>query len=40
MAQEVGEPGVTSSNLENITSHTLQGYPTEDKNMSTIWEII
>jgi hypothetical protein len=35
MAQQVGEPGVTSSDPENITNHTLQGYPTEDKNMST-----
>ena len=40
IAQEVGEPGVTSSNLENVTNQTLQDYPTEDKNMSTIWEII
>ena len=35
MAQEVGEPGLTPIDPENVTNQTLQGYPTEDKNMST-----
>ena len=35
MAQEVGGPGVTPIDPENVTNQTLQGYPTEDKNMST-----
>ena len=28
-------PGVTPIDPENVTNQTLQGYPTEDKNMST-----
>ena len=35
MAQEVGGPGLTPTDPENVTNQTLQGYPTEDKNMST-----
>ena len=35
MAQEVGGPGLTPIDPENVTDQTLQGYPTEDKNMST-----
>jgi hypothetical protein len=35
MAQQVGAPGVTPTDPENVTNQTLQGYPTEDKNMST-----
>jgi hypothetical protein len=35
MAQEVGGPGLTLIDPENVTIQTLQGYPTEDKNMST-----
>ena len=35
MAQEVGGPGLTPIDPENVTNQTLQGYPTEDKNMST-----
>ena len=35
MAQEVGGPGLTQIDPENVTNQTLQGYPTEDKNMST-----
>jgi hypothetical protein len=35
MAQQVGWPGVTPLDPENVTNQTLQGYPTEDKNMST-----
>ena len=27
--------GVTPIDPENVTNQTLQGYPTEDKNMST-----
>ncbi|MGE0243444.1 MAG: hypothetical protein AB7P56_05905 [Nitrososphaeraceae archaeon] len=32
MAQQ--GPGVTPIDPENVTDQTLQGYPTEDKNMS------
>jgi hypothetical protein len=35
MAQQVGGPGVTPIDPENITNQTLWSYPTEDKNMST-----
>ena len=28
-------PGVTPIDPENVTNKTLQGYPTEDKDMST-----
>ena len=35
MAQEVRGPGLTPIDPENVTNQTLQGYPTEDKNMST-----
>ena len=35
IAQEVGGPGLTPIDPENVTDRTLQGYPTEDKNMST-----
>jgi hypothetical protein len=35
MAQQVGGPGVTPIDPENVTNQTLQSYPTEDKNMST-----
>jgi hypothetical protein len=35
MAQQVGGPGVTPLDPENVTNQTLQDYPTEDKNMST-----
>ena len=35
VAQEVGGPGLTPIDPENVTNQTLQGYPTEDKNMST-----
>jgi hypothetical protein len=35
MAQEVGGPGLTPIDPENVTNQTLQDYPTEDKNMST-----
>ena len=35
MAQQVGGPGVTPIDPENVTNQTLQGYPTADKNMST-----
>ncbi len=35
MAQQVGGPGLTPIDPENVTNQTLQGYPTEDKNMST-----
>lgn len=35
MAQEVGGPGLTPIDPENVTNQTLQGYPTEDNNMST-----
>ena len=35
IAQQVGGPGVTPIDPENVTNQTLQGYPTEDKNMST-----
>jgi hypothetical protein len=36
MAQPaVDGPGVTPIDPENVTNQTLQGYPTEDKNMST-----
>ena len=35
MAQQVGGPGVTPVDPENVTNQTLQCYPTEDKNMST-----
>jgi hypothetical protein len=35
MAQQVGGPGVTTIDPENVTNQTLQSYPTEDKNMST-----
>ena len=35
MAQQVGGPGVTLLDPENVTNQTLQDYPTEDKNMST-----
>ncbi len=35
MAQQQGGPGVTPIDPENVTNQTLQGYPTEDKNMST-----
>ena len=31
MAQEVGGPGLTPIDPENVTNQTLQGYPTEDK---------
>jgi hypothetical protein len=34
MAQDQ-EQGVTPIDPENVTNQTLQGYPTEDKNMST-----
>lgn len=34
-AQEVGGPGLTPIDPENVTNQTLQGYPTEDNNMST-----
>ena len=33
MAQQ--GPGVTPIDPENVTDQTLQGYPTDDKNMST-----
>ena len=33
MAQDQ-EQGVTPIDPENVTNQTLQGYPTEDKNMS------
>ena len=39
MAQQVGEPGVTPTDPKNVTNQTLQGYPTEDKNMSTGLEV-
>jgi hypothetical protein len=32
MAQQ--GPGITSIDPENLTNQRLQGYPTEDKNMS------
>jgi hypothetical protein len=35
MAQQVGGPGLTPIDPENVTNQTLQEYPTEDKNMST-----
>ena len=35
MAQQVGGPGVTPIDPENVTNQTLRSYPTEDKNMST-----
>ena len=35
MVQKVGGPGVTPTDPKNVTNQTLQGYPTEDKNMST-----
>jgi hypothetical protein len=36
MAQDQDqEQGVTPIDPENVTNQTLQGYPTEDKNMST-----
>jgi hypothetical protein len=35
MAQQVGGPGVTTIDPENVTNQTLQSYPTENKNMST-----
>ena len=35
IAQQVGGPGVTPIDPENVTNQTLQSYPTEDKNMST-----
>jgi hypothetical protein len=35
MAQQVGGPRVTPIDPENVTNQTLQGYPAEDKNMST-----
>jgi len=35
MAQQVGGPGLTQIDPENVTNQTLQDYPTEDKNMST-----
>ena len=35
LAQEVGGPGLTPIDPENVTNQTLQDYPTEDKNMST-----
>ena len=35
MAQQVGGPGLTPIDPENVTNQTLQDYPTEDKNMST-----
>ncbi len=35
MAQQVRGPGVTPIDPENVTNQTLQGNPTEDKNMST-----
>ena len=37
MAQQgpMSEPGVIPIEPENVTNQTLQGYPTEDKNMST-----
>ena len=38
MAQDQ-EQGVTPIDPENVTNQTLQGYPTEDKNMSTGIEI-
>ena len=38
MAQDQ-EQGVTPIDPENVTNQTLQGYPTEDKNMSTGMEI-
>ena len=33
MAQQ--GPGVTPIDPQNVTNQTLQGYPTEDRNMST-----
>lgn len=36
MAQQ--RPGVTPIDPQNVTNQTLQGYPTEDRNMSTgLW---
>ena len=35
LAQEVGEPGLTPIDPENVTNQTLQDIPTEDKDMST-----
>ena len=35
MAQEVGGPGLTTIDPENVTNQTLQDYPTEDRDMST-----
>ena len=35
MAQEVGGPGLTPIDPENVTNQTLQDIPTEDKDMST-----
>jgi len=33
MAQQ--EQGITPTDPKNVTNQTLQGYPTEDKDMST-----
>lgn len=33
MAQQ--EPGITPTDPKNITNQTLQGYPTEDKDLTT-----
>ena len=35
MAQEVGGPGLTPIDPENVTNQTSQDIPTEDKDMST-----
>jgi hypothetical protein len=35
MAQQVGGPGLTPTDPENVTNQTLQYYPTVDKAMST-----
>ena len=35
MAQEVGGPGLTPIDPENVTNQTLQDIPTEDRDMST-----
>ena len=35
MAQEVGGPGLTPIDPENVTNQTLQDISTEDKDMST-----
>ena len=35
LTQEIGGPGLTPIDPENVTNQPLQNYPTEDKNMST-----